>query len=68
MAVFSTVRGIRAKGTVLPAAGPFYGFNRPGATVSEGTIRNWSRQGMMGAANAPFDCVKAFSEPKLRKT
>jgi non-heme chloroperoxidase len=43
-------------------SGPFYGFNRPGATVSEGTIRNWWRQGMMGAANAHYDCIKAFSE------
>jgi non-heme chloroperoxidase len=42
--------------------GPFYGFNRPGAKVSEGTIRNWWRQAMMGAANAHYDCVKAFSE------
>ena len=44
------------------ASGPFYGFNRPGAAVSEGVIRNWWRQGMMGAANAHYDCVKAFSE------
>ena len=44
------------------ASGPFYGFNRPGAKVSEGTIRNWWRQGMMGAANAHYDCIKAFSE------
>ena len=44
------------------ASGPFYGFNRPGATISEGTIRNWWRQGMMGAANAHYDCIKAFSE------
>jgi len=44
------------------ASGPFYGFNRPGAKVSEGVIRNWWRQGMMGAANAHYDCVKAFSE------
>jgi non-heme chloroperoxidase len=42
--------------------GPFYGFNRAGATVSEGTIRNWWRQGMMGAANAHYDCIEAFSE------
>jgi non-heme chloroperoxidase len=42
--------------------GPFYGFNRPGAIVSEGAIRNWWRQGMMGAANAHYDCIKAFSE------
>ena len=44
------------------ASGPFYGFNRPGAKVSQGTIDNWWRQGMMGAANAHYDCIKAFSE------
>ncbi|WP_410210193.1 alpha/beta fold hydrolase [Aquirhabdus sp.] len=43
-------------------SGPFYGFNRPGATVSEGTIRNWWRQGMMGSAKAHFEGIKAFSE------
>jgi non-heme chloroperoxidase len=43
-------------------SGPFYGFNRPGAKVSEGVIRNWWRQGMMGAANAHYDCIVAFSE------
>ena len=43
-------------------AGPFYGFNRPGAKISEGVIRNWWRQGMMGAAKAHYDCIKAFSE------
>jgi non-heme chloroperoxidase len=42
--------------------GPFYGFNRPGAKPSEGTIRNWWRQGMMCAHNAAHDCIKAFSE------
>jgi non-heme chloroperoxidase len=42
--------------------GPFYGFNRPGANVSEGVIRNWWRQGMMGGAKAHYDCIKAFSE------
>ena len=42
--------------------GPFYGFNRPGANVSQGLIANWWRQGMMGAAKAHFDCIKAFSE------
>ena len=43
-------------------SGPFYGFNRPGAAVSEGVIRNWWRQGMMGGAKAQYDCIKAFSE------
>jgi non-heme chloroperoxidase len=42
--------------------GPFYGFNRPGAKVSQGTIQNWWRQGMMGGAKAHYDCIKAFSE------
>ena len=44
------------------ASGPFYGFNRPGAKVSEGVVRNWWRQGMEGAANAHYECIKAFSE------
>jgi len=42
--------------------GPFFGFNRPGAKVSEGMIRNWWRQGMMGSVKAGYDCIKAFSE------
>ena len=45
----------------LPS-GPFYGFNRPGAKVSQGIIQNWWRQGMMGGAKAHYDCIKAFSE------
>ncbi|BFO18688.1 hypothetical protein SHKM778_50760 [Streptomyces sp. KM77-8] len=43
-------------------SGPFYGFNRPGAEVSQGLIDNWWRQGMTGAANAQYECIKAFSE------
>ena len=43
-------------------SGPFYGFNRPGAKVSQGVIENWWRQGMMGGAKAHYDCIKAFSE------
>jgi len=42
--------------------GPFFGFNRPGAKVSEALIRNWWRQGMMGGAKAGYECIKAFSE------
>ncbi|MCW6511850.1 alpha/beta fold hydrolase [Lichenifustis flavocetrariae] len=41
---------------------PFYGYNRPGAAVSEGVRRNWWRQGMMGGIKAQYDCIKAFSE------
>lgn len=43
-------------------SGPFYGFNRDGADVSEGLIRNWWRQAMMGGAKAHYDCIVAFSE------
>jgi non-heme chloroperoxidase len=44
------------------AAGPFYGFNRPGAKVSAANVENWWRQGMQGGAKAHYDCIKAFSE------
>jgi non-heme chloroperoxidase len=44
------------------ASGPFYGFNRPGAKVSQGAIRNWWRQGMMGGAKAHYDGIVAFSQ------
>lgn len=40
----------------------FYGYNRPGVTVNEQVRLNWWRQAMMGAANAQYECVKAFSE------
>jgi non-heme chloroperoxidase len=44
------------------AGGPFYGYNRPGATPSQGIIQNWWRQGMAGSAKAHYDGIKAFSE------
>jgi non-heme chloroperoxidase len=43
-------------------SGPFYGFNRSGVQPQQGVIQNWWRQGMMGAANAHYECIKAFSE------
>ena len=43
-------------------AGPFYGYNRPGAQPSEGIVRNWWRQGMMGGAKAHYDGIVAFSQ------
>jgi len=45
----------------LPA-GPFYGFNRPGAKPLEAVIANWWRQGMMGGAKAHYEGIKVFSE------
>jgi non-heme chloroperoxidase len=44
------------------ASGPFYGFNRPGAKVSQGPIQNWWRQGMMGGVKAHYDGIVAFSQ------
>ncbi|SFJ54172.1 non-heme chloroperoxidase [Bosea sp. OK403] len=45
----------------LPA-GPFYGFNRPNAKVSQGVVQNWWRQSMAGSAQAHYEGIKAFSE------
>jgi non-heme chloroperoxidase len=44
------------------AGGPFYGFNRPGAKVSQGLINSWWMQGMMAGHKNAHDCIKAFSE------
>jgi non-heme chloroperoxidase len=52
----------RAQFYVDVPAGPFYGFNRPGVKPIQGVIDNWWRQGMMGAINAHYECIKAFSE------
>jgi len=41
---------------------PFYGYNRPGAKISQGVRDNWWRQGMMGGIKAHHDGIKAFSE------
>src|SRR5882762_10414292 len=43
------------------ASGPFYGYNRPGAKVSEALFWNWWRQGMMRGATANYDFILAFS-------
>lgn len=52
----------RAQFYIDVPAGPFYGFNRPGAKVVQGVIDNWWRQGMQGGIKAHYDCIKAFSE------
>jgi non-heme chloroperoxidase len=41
---------------------PFYGYNRPGAKVSEGVRESFWLQGMMVGFPAAYDCIKAFSE------
>jgi non-heme chloroperoxidase len=44
---------------------PFNGYNRAGATISEGIRENWWRQGMMGAIKAQYDCIKVLSETEF---
>ncbi len=44
------------------ASGPFFGFNRPGAKISQGMIDSWWTQGMMGGFKNTYECIKAFSE------
>jgi non-heme chloroperoxidase len=41
---------------------PFYGYNRPGARISEGIREHCWLQGMLGGMKAHYDCIKAFSE------
>jgi non-heme chloroperoxidase len=41
---------------------PFYGYNRPGAKVSEGVRKSFWEQGMMAGFPAAYFCIKAFSE------
>jgi non-heme chloroperoxidase len=41
---------------------PFYGYNRPGAKVSEGIRESFWLQGMLAGYPASYDCIKAFSE------
>jgi|SRR5688572_26751722 len=52
----------RAQFFIDVPGGPFYGFNRPNAAVSQGLIDNWWRQGMMGGTKPQYDCIEAFSE------
>lgn len=56
------VAGNRAQFYKDFSSGPFYGFNRPGATVLMGVSDNWVRQGMAGDIKAQYDCITAFSE------
>jgi non-heme chloroperoxidase len=66
MEVFDGLRAAlaanRAQFFIYVPSGPFYGFNREGAAVSQGLINNWWRQGMMGCAAAHYQCIAVFSE------
>ncbi len=48
-------------------SGPFYGYNRPGATPSQGIIQAWWMQGMLGGHKNTYDSIKAFSETDFRE-
>jgi non-heme chloroperoxidase len=52
----------RSKFFLDVASGPFFGFNRPGAKVSQGLIQSWWMQGMLSGYKNAYDCIKAFSE------
>lgn len=58
----SALAANRAEFYKAVASGPFYGFNRAGATTLQGVVDNWWRQGMNGGAKAHYDGIKAFSE------
>ncbi len=52
----------RAQFFLEVASGPFFGFNRPGAKISQGLIQSWWQQGMLSGHKSAYDCIKAFSE------
>lgn len=66
LAVFDGFRAAyladRAQFFLDVASGPFFGFNRPGAKVSQGLIQSWWAQGMQCGHKNGYDCIKAFSE------
>jgi len=70
MSVFDGIRAgsltNRAQLYLDIAGGPFYGFNRPGAKVSQGLIYSWWAQGMQAGHKNTYDCIKAFSETDFR--
>jgi len=52
----------RAQFFINVASGPFFGFNRPNAKISQGCIASWVLQGLMCGRKNGYDCIKAFSE------
>ncbi|KAK0702308.1 putative hydrolases or acyltransferase [Lasiosphaeris hirsuta] len=66
LAVFDSFReamiGDRAQFFLDVPSGPFFGFNRSGAKVSQGLINSWWQQGMMASFKGSYDCIKQFSE------
>jgi len=46
-------------------SGPFFGFNRPGAKISQGLIWSWWQQSALCGFKAAYDCIAAFSETDM---
>lgn len=68
MAVFDEIRAgvLRDRAQFLKDLSlPFYGFNRPGAVISQGLRDSFGLQGMLAGHKAVFDCIKALSEADL---
>src|SRR6185369_3357313 len=68
MEVFDGIReGVRADRSQFfkDLTMPFYGYNRPGAKISEGVRNSFWLQGMMAGFPASYFCIKAFSETDL---
>jgi len=61
----SAMASDRAQFFVDVPSGPFFGFNRPGAKVSQGMIWRWWSMGMMCGYHSAYECIKAFSETDL---
>jgi non-heme chloroperoxidase len=57
-----SMRKNRAQFFLDVPTGPFFGFNRPNATISQGLIDSWWQQGMQGGFIGTYECIKAFSE------
>lgn len=56
------MRKDRSKFFIDVPTGPFFGFNRPNANVSQGKIWSWWQQGMIAGFKNAYDSIKAFSE------
>src|ERR1700709_865523 len=61
----AAMRKDRAQFFLDVPTGPFFGFNRPGANVSQGLIQSWWQQGMMCGFKNAYDCITVFSETDL---
>lgn len=62
----SAALGNRARQYLEIASGPFFGFNKPGASVDQGLVQNFYVQGMQAGHKNTFDSIAAFSASDFR--